>query len=152
MMALAADGSGKPHQAQEYLVKSLILAEPEGYMRIFLDEGQPMQELLLGCRTSAEACLKVYIDRMLNAFSSPGQQPVETSAQACTLQPLVEPLTVREMEVLHLLAVGLSNREIAGRLYLSEGTVKTHTHNLYGKLGVQSRTQAIARGKDLRLI
>jgi ATP/maltotriose-dependent transcriptional regulator MalT len=67
-------------------------------------------------------------------------------------EPLVEPLTGREAEVLRLLTAGLSNQQIAERLYLSEGTVKTHTHNLYGKLGVQSRTRAIARAKDLNLI
>jgi LuxR family maltose regulon positive regulatory protein len=77
---------------------------------------------------------------------------VENLAPSYPAQPLVEPLTGRETEVLHLLATGLSNREIAERLYLSEGTVKTHTHNLYAKLGVQSRTRAIARAKEFGLL
>jgi ATP/maltotriose-dependent transcriptional regulator MalT len=64
----------------------------------------------------------------------------------------LEPLTAREQEVLRLLAAGLSNKEIAERLVLSEGTIKTHAHNLYGKLGVKSRAQAIARATSLNLI
>jgi LuxR family maltose regulon positive regulatory protein len=65
---------------------------------------------------------------------------------------LVEPLSEREIEVLRLVAEGLSNREIALRLFLSPNTVRVHTHNIYGKLGVSSRTQAVARGRALGLL
>jgi ATP/maltotriose-dependent transcriptional regulator MalT len=64
----------------------------------------------------------------------------------------VERLSDRELEVLRLIAVGLSNREIAEKLYLSPGTVKTHVHNICGKMGVSNRTQAVVRGRDLRIL
>ena len=67
-------------------------------------------------------------------------------------QPLVEPLSERELEILQLVAEGLTNREIASRLYLSLNTVKAHTRNIYGKLGVNNRTQAAARGRALGIL
>jgi LuxR family maltose regulon positive regulatory protein len=67
-------------------------------------------------------------------------------------QPLIEPLSERELEVLRLVADGLSNREIADRLFVSVGTVKTHVHNILGKLGVEGRPRAIARARELDLI
>lgn len=152
LTGLALYGSGRGLDAKTDLARGLSLAEPEGYMRIFLDEGGPMQELLQTCRNEAEARVKAYIDRLLISFGPSIGEAAETPAMPRLRQPLVEPLTAREIEVLHLLAAGLSNREIAARLYLSEGTVKTHTHNLYAKLGVHSRTQAIAHARDLRLI
>ena len=82
----------------------------------------------------------------------PAGKPEDLSTSSSKQDPLVEHLTEREADVLRLLAAGLSNQEIAEQLYLSEGTVKTHTHNLYSKLGVQSRTRAIARAKELNLI
>jgi LuxR family maltose regulon positive regulatory protein len=153
LTALALYGSGKRDQALNVLTKSLELAEPEGYVRIFLDEGRPMEELLRACSRRVEGTLKTYIDKLLKAFSMPlsGEQAGITTFLSKP-EPLIEPLTGREAEVLRLLTTGLSNQEIAERLYLSEGTVKTHTHNLYGKLGVQSRTRAIARAKELNLI
>ena len=66
--------------------------------------------------------------------------------------PLVEPLSERELEVLGLVAQGLTNREIAERLFITVGTVKTHVHNIYGKLGVRGRTQAAARARELELL
>jgi LuxR family maltose regulon positive regulatory protein len=153
LTALALHGSGKRDQALNVLMKSLALAGPEGYVRIFLDEGRPMEELLQACSRRAEGTLKTYIEKLLKAFlmPSPGKQ-AGMSTSTSKPESLVEPLTGREAEVLRLLTAGLSNQQIAERLYLSEGTVKTHTHNLYGKLGVQSRTRAIARAKELNLI
>ena len=72
--------------------------------------------------------------------------------QLHTSQMLVESLTEREYEVLQLLGQGLSNKEMAKRLCLTEGTVKTHVHNVLGKLGAQSRTHAVARGRELKLL
>lgn len=152
LTALALDGSGRTAQAHSILTKSLALAEPEGYVRVFLDEGKPMEELLQACSRRADGSLKAYTERLLNAFKMPTSVLAEISSSPYQAEPLVEPLTEREIEALHLLAAGLSNREIAERLYLSKGTIKTHTHNLYGKLGVQSRTQAIARARELNLI
>jgi LuxR family maltose regulon positive regulatory protein len=152
LTALALHGSGRTTQALNVLTKSLALAEPEGYMRVFLDEGKPIEELLQTCSTRVEGSVKVYTDRILQAFTMEPSRQASISASPYQVEPLVEPLTGREVEVLHLLATGLSNQEIAERLILSEGTIKTHTHNLYGKLGVQRRTQAIARANELKLL
>jgi LuxR family maltose regulon positive regulatory protein len=121
-------------------------------MRIFLDEGKRMEELLQACNKAIDRPLKGYIQVLLHAFKMLAARPAQIPVSPSPAQPLVEPLTGREIEVLHLLAAGLSNRVVAERLYLSEGTVKTHTHNLYAKLGVQSRTQAIERARELDLI
>jgi LuxR family maltose regulon positive regulatory protein len=152
LKALVLHESGKKDRAASALERSLALAEPEGYLRIFLDEGRPMAELLQACSKRTQGSLKLYTDHLLKAFlAAPVGKPA-ISPSSGQLEPLIETLTERETEVLHLLAAGLSNQEIAERLVLSEGTVKTHTHNLYGKLGVRSRTQTIARAKELRLI
>jgi LuxR family maltose regulon positive regulatory protein len=152
LMALVLHRSGKRDQAVGALKRCLALAEPEGYMRIFLDEGKAMEEMLQACSRSAEGSLKAYTDKMLKAFLIASIEKTAISPIPSQPELLIETLTERETEVLHLLAAGLSNQEIAERLYVSEGTVKTHTHNLYGKLGVQSRTRAIARAKELKLI
>jgi LuxR family maltose regulon positive regulatory protein len=90
---------------------------------------------------------QAFVDQLLeDARIEPGFQVTEQPAQ-----PLVEPLSQREMEVLQLVATGLSNREIAERLIISVGTVKTHVHHIYGKLGVRDRAQAIVRARELNL-
>jgi LuxR family maltose regulon positive regulatory protein len=142
---------GKPDQALHSLEIALNLAEPEGYVRIFVNEGSLMKDLLQAYSKSVGYSQKIYADKLLLAFaSSPGNQI--DSSSLLQPEPLFETLTEREREVLLLLADGLSNREIAGRLVLSEGTIKTHAHNLYSKLGVQSRTRAVARAKELNLL
>jgi ATP/maltotriose-dependent transcriptional regulator MalT len=80
------------------------------------------------------------------------RKPAAARRQELANQSLVEPLSAREMEVLYLIATGLSNREIADRLVIATGTVKRHNNNIFGKLGVRSRTQAVARGRDLGLL
>ena len=122
----------------------------KGYVRAFLDEGQPVLELLPPLRHVAPA----FVDALLAAAgtepkSAPGTAPPHTDAR---LQPLVEPLSDRELEVLRLVAAGLSNRQIAERLVITVGTVKSHIHNMCGKLAVRSRTQAVARARELDLI
>jgi LuxR family maltose regulon positive regulatory protein len=151
LSALALHRSRNTIRAAEYLKKGLGLAEPEGFMRVFLDEGRPMEALIRETHTKVEGSLKAYTKKLLDAFEMSREEDVN---QATSMQPecLVEPLTGREVEVLGLIASGLSNQQIAERLVLSEGTVKTHTHNLYGKLGVSSRTQAIARAKELHIL
>jgi LuxR family maltose regulon positive regulatory protein len=130
------------------LERALLQAEPEGYMRIFIDEGAPMLALLR--EMHARSRVSGYVATLLSAF---GEQHVTdlTPASARPVQ-LTEPLTEREREVLRLLLEGASNREIARRLVVSVNTVKRHVYNLCGKLGVQSRTQAIARARTLNLV
>jgi len=152
LLALALVASGKRNRALDVLMRSLALAEPEGYVRVFLDEGKLMEELLQACSRSVEGSLKAYADKLLEAFTTLPDGRTGISSSLIQPEILVEPLTGREAEVLRLLAAGLSNQDIAERLYLAEGTIKTHTHNLYGKLGVQSRTSAIARAIELKLI
>lgn len=138
---------GKVSAAMATLENTLLLAEPEGYVRMFVDEGQPMAELIYkaaSCGISLEYC-----GRLLAAFPEavPGRSSSKMQAEE-----LMEPLSERELEVLHLIAEGLSNMEIAQRLYLSINTVKGHTRNIYGKLQVNSRTQAVARARTLAIL
>ncbi len=112
-------------------------------MQVFLDEGQALTPLLR--RAASSGAARAYARRLLDALERRAMQPG-------LFLPLVEPLTERELEVLRLMAAGLSNREIAGELVLAMGTVKAHLHNIYGKLGVRGRTQAAARARELELL
>ena len=150
-------------RALECLERVLIMAEPEGYIRIFVDEGEPMKKAISDLRiaiakrqeaTEAQTRLLAYVDKLLDAFPGSATQvsSMHHAASSPALQPfLVEPLSARELEVLHLLAKGLSNDEIARKLFLSTGTVKVHLKHIYAKLEVNSRTQAVARLRELNL-
>jgi LuxR family maltose regulon positive regulatory protein len=129
------------------LERALTLAEPEGFIRIFVDEGPLMARLLYEALTRGIAPDNV--SRLLAAFpvAEPGQTDLQKTQAPHSV--LVEPLSDREIEVLQLIAEGLTNPEIATRLYLSLNTVKAHTRNIYGKLGVNNRTQAGARARTL---
>src|SRR6266571_2414027 len=148
LRALALEAQGNRTGALSTLERVLVFAEPEGYLRLFVDEGTPMRALLR--HAYARSIVPGYVSTLLKAF---GEQNVSnlplTSPRP---SPLAEPLTEREREVLQLLLEGASNREIARCLVLSVNTVKRHVYNLCGKLGVQSRTQAISRARDLNLL
>jgi LuxR family maltose regulon positive regulatory protein len=140
---------------QESAMSSLTLAlhqaRPEGYVRIFVDEGKPMAALL------AHAILQdmesEYAIELMAAFPEDMRDSVEVELELATIaQPLVEPLSERELEVLRLMATGLKYKEIAGKLVVSMNTIRHHTRNIYGKLEVNSRGQAIARAQDLGLL
>jgi len=151
--ALAMRDIGDSKRAIQALTRCLALAEPEDYVRLFLDEGQPMQMLLTQWLAhTGSSPLRGYATRLLSQYGvDPG---VVTAPQgiASSTGDLIERLSERELEVLRLVAGGLSNQEIADALILATGTVKAHVHNIYGKLGVQSRTQAIARAGELSLL
>jgi LuxR family maltose regulon positive regulatory protein len=156
LQALALQAQGETSQALASLDRGLGLAEPEGYVRTFVDEGAPMAALL---RQAARRGTRAgYVNRLLKAFRDEPKEarqegePVPLSPAAGMAEGLVEPLTARELELLELVAGGLSNRQIAAELYIALGTVKSHLHNIYGKLNAQNRAQAVARAKELGLL
>jgi LuxR family maltose regulon positive regulatory protein len=151
LQALALKAQNHIVPALAILEKCLVLAEPEGYVRVFVDEGAPMVALLQSAASRGIA--PYYVRKLLAALSESRQETRNRPARDLqpTMSDLIEPLSGRELEVLQLMTDGLSNREIADELVLAVGTVKAHIHNIYGKLGVRSRTQAIARTRELNL-
>jgi LuxR family maltose regulon positive regulatory protein len=150
LQALALDAQGDTRHALDAVRRALALAEPEGYLRIFVDEGPPMARLLH--EAAARGIVPEYAGRLLAAF--PAVEPPRDGLLrvADTGVEMVEPLSGRELEVLRLVAQGLSNREIAQTLVISPKTVKRHTSSIYGKLGVHSRTQAVAKARNLGIL
>jgi LuxR family maltose regulon positive regulatory protein len=140
LQALAHHAQGAAEAAADLLGEALALAEPGGFVRLFVDEGVAMLHLLQ--ETVSRGIASEYQQRLLAACSRLG------SEQAAHLA-LVEPLSERELEVLQHIAAGRTNREIADRLYLSLNTVKVHARNIFGKLGVTNRTQAVARAREV---
>jgi LuxR family transcriptional regulator, maltose regulon positive regulatory protein len=164
----AAQGAD-PNRALDTLEQALTLAERQGNIRKLVDEGEPIRSLMIDCRLRIERRahsatnhdtrrLLVFIDSLLSAFPDFRLQIVdfrlkEEKSTIYNLQSaMVEPLTPRELEVLRLVAAGLSDRQIAEQLVVAQGTVKRHLNNLYGKLGAGSRTQALARAKHHGLL
>jgi LuxR family maltose regulon positive regulatory protein len=144
LQALAFSTAGKGTEALAILERALTLAEPHGYIRLFVDEGAPMVALLR--QAYAGGIAPDYVTMLLSAAGAPNL-PARAPAGS-----LLEPLTERELEVLRLLVGGLSNQAIAQELIVTVGTVKRHINSIYGKLGVQSRTQAVARAQALHLL
>ena len=147
LSALAWQAADDLPQAQAALKDALALAEPGGYIRIFLDEGRTIAKLLQSVKTGNKM-LTQYISRILNAL---GEEHSITPAVAAP-QTLIEPLSERELQILQLISEGLSNREIAQELILSLPTIKWHTSNIYGKLGVKNRTTAVAKARSLNIL
>jgi LuxR family maltose regulon positive regulatory protein len=154
--ALAYQAQGNLPLALATLERALALAEPEGYVRIFVDEGEPMRLLILDFRLWIEKQAREghkpieYVDKLLAAFAQ--IVPVPQSEVSNQKSTMVESLSQRELEILKLIAQGLSNREISARLFLALDTVKGHNRRIYGKLQVQSRTEAVARARELGLL
>jgi LuxR family maltose regulon positive regulatory protein len=148
LRTLALEAQGDRTSALSTLERALVLAAPEGYIRLFVDEGAPMRALLR--LAQARSRVYDYVTTLLRAFGEQNVSDVPLSSARPDL--LAEALTERERDVLRLLLAGASNREIAQRLVLSVNTVKRHVYNLCGKLGVQSRTQAIMRARTLNLL
>jgi LuxR family maltose regulon positive regulatory protein len=149
LQAVALQTQGQQNQALTALEHALILAEPEGYVRIFVNEGAPIGELLR--QLVAQGVAMDYVNKLLTALSEETRVQRESSRDL-DAQPLVDPLSERELEVLRLLAVGLSNKEIAQTLVIAASTVKQHLKSIYGKLDVHSRTQAVARARELNIL
>jgi LuxR family maltose regulon positive regulatory protein len=139
-------------EALATLERALTLAEPEDYIRVFVDEGEAMRELVSAFRAKkGNHPLRAYVEKLLAAFDAPPATSTSAGNPQSVNQNLVDPLTARELEVLRLIAEGLSNDAIAQKLFLSIGTVKVHLKHIYGKLDVNSRTQAVARLRELNL-
>jgi LuxR family maltose regulon positive regulatory protein len=162
LQALAHHAHGDTDKALQLLGDALGLAEPGGFIRLFVDEGLPMAELLAQSveRKAQNDPTRRYVEGLLAVF--PEAQSVEhrtqyegTAALRSSLKhsnALVESLSHRELEVLRLIAQGLSNREISERLFLALDTVKGHNRRIYDKLQVQRRTEAVARARELDLL
>ena len=171
LQAVALQASGENDQAVQVLGEALALAEPGGFIRIFVDEGEPLRLLILDFRhvlSKAEGSkieekpggqghnLMGYLDQLLSAFVPPeimpqskiSNRPNEVRDQST----MIEPLSPRELEILRLITQGLSNREISERLFLALNTVKGHNRKIFSKLQVQSRTEAVARARELDLL
>ena len=150
LQALAYEAQDNISHALVCLERALALAEPQGYVRLFVDEGSPMERLLSEAHSSGMA--PDFVPRLLGDFPTAEPQQAETSQKQPTQSGLVEPLSDREIEVLQCISEGLTNQEIASRLYLSLHTVKAHTRNINGKLDVNNRTKAVARAKALGIL
>jgi LuxR family maltose regulon positive regulatory protein len=149
--AMAHFSLGDTASALTALSEALTMAEPEGYIRVFVDEGQPMMSLLKEAK--ARNVSPGYVDQLLAAFLL-GTKGRRTSLRATTLSSsqLVEPLSGREVEVLRLLAAGLQYDEIGDQLFISLNTVRTHVKNIYSKFNVSSRTEALIYARELSLV
>jgi len=162
LQALLYDSQGEGPAALESLTHALQLAEPGGFIRPFVDLGPRMDDLLK--RLYKQGVAVDYIETILAAFRDEYQSVVPEAAAQPTAsarqprrpsppsQPLVEPLTNRELDVLELLAQRLSNKEIADKLFISTTTVKSHIHNLYGKLNVSKRREAVEKAKKIGIL
>jgi LuxR family maltose regulon positive regulatory protein len=157
LRSLAAHAAGEHNEALTALSEALSLARPEGYIRIFADEGPPMAALLKSLiRAQKRGRVAVFsgparehLDRVVQAFQPPAVRAASTAPAATVL---IDHLTSRELEVLGFIAAGRRNQEIADELVVTLDTVKKHMSNILRKLEVSSRTQAVARARELGLI
>jgi LuxR family maltose regulon positive regulatory protein len=150
LLALVSSNRGEMDRALVYLERALSIGEPEGFIRFFVDEGPPMARLLY--EALAREIAPDYVRRLLAAFPVAGTEQSKATESQVFEADLIEPLSDREIEVLHLIAEGLTNQEIAARLYLSLNTVKVHTRNIYGKLDAHNRTQAVTKARALGIL
>jgi LuxR family maltose regulon positive regulatory protein len=141
LQSMAYLGKKDGISAENSMVLALSHAQQEGYRRVFIDEGEGVRKLLFMLKSSSE--VSQYVNELLDAFELPSGVMQPSS------QLLIEPLSDREIEVLKLIEAGLSNQEIGSRLFISMGTVKRHISNIYSKLEVKNRAQAISRGREL---
>ena len=144
LQAIVYHESGDIQKALSSLKRALEIGRPEGYLRVFLDEGTPMVELLK--HAGSRGIESHYVSTILAGIRQESNSPSDDD------QPLIDPLSEREMELLQLLAEGFTNQEIADRLIIAVGTVKAHTVNIYRKLNVNSRMQAVARARALGIL
>jgi LuxR family maltose regulon positive regulatory protein len=152
LLAIAHDAHGDADTARRLVGEATALAAPSGCIRLFLDEGLPMRRILSTSR--AGGAKTAHLDTLLAAFAVTSATPFGVAAPAslASTSSMIEPLSQRELEVLGLVAQGLSNREISERLFLALDTVKGHNRVIFSKLQVQRRTEAVARARELALL
>ena len=149
LQAVALYAHGEKDEASQLLGDALALAEPGGFIRIFVEEGKPMAQLLFNA--SAHGIMPDYTARLLAVFEAEAQKS-EDRFRPSPVESIVEPLSQRELEILQLIAQGLSNRQISERLFLALDTVKGHNRNIFSKLLVQRRTEAVAKARALNIL
>ena len=150
LQALAFQAGERTDQALPALERAFELAEPEGFVRVFVDEGPQIARLLYEIATHGIS--QKFATRLLAAFP---KTDLDYAASGETQEPqsaLLEHLSEREIEVLHLIAEGLSNQNLGARLFISPHTVKVHIRNIYAKLDAHNRVEAVARGRTYGLI
>jgi LuxR family maltose regulon positive regulatory protein len=150
LQAVAFQEEGNAELAQSKLERALTPAEPEGFIRTFVDEGPPMASLLY--EALERDIYPEYVQQLLAAFPDTEPEKDASTKGQVDQSGLIEPLSEREIEVLQLLAKGLTNQVVGERLYISPHTVKVHTRNIYGKLGVNNRTQAVDKARTLGIL
>ncbi len=152
--ALAFQAADNISKANNALERALALAEPEGFVRVFLDEGEVMLRLLNGDFFAKNGYAKriISLRKKEKRPAAPPVSPEEAPLVEIANRNLIEPLSERELQILRLIAGGLSNRDISERLSLALSTVKSHNQNIFGKLGVERRTEAVARAREKNLI
>jgi LuxR family maltose regulon positive regulatory protein len=150
LQAVALHMNGEKDKAVKLLCDALALAAAGGFIRLFVDEGPPMAHLLSAA--AAQGMMPDYTGKLLAVCEAEEHKGEDTSSLPPPAQPLIEPLSPRELEVLHLMAAGLSNQEMCERLFLALSTVKGHNRTIFGKLQVQRRTEAVARARALGLV
>jgi len=152
LQAVALYAHSEKDKAAQLLGKALALAEPGGFIRIFVDEGAPMAQLL--SEAAAHGIMPDYVVKLLAAFQDVTKDEGRTTELASVIRPssLIEPLSERELEVLRLLRTDLNGPEIARECMVSLTTIRTHTQNIYAKLGVNNRRAAVRRAEGLDLL
>jgi LuxR family maltose regulon positive regulatory protein len=157
LMALASNELRLSNQTNEYLARALSLARPEKYVRIFIDEGEAMEELLRKAHQHdvppfAEVAMRSYLHLLLHSFEKKAPKPISFPRADRAIQPLIEPLSERELQVMRLIANGMSYEEVAQELVVALSTIQWHIKNIYQKLNVHSGIEAVAISRQLNLL
>ena len=166
LQTIALHAHGEKDKAEQILSDALVMAEPGGFVRIFVDEGEGMRSLIEKRSPNRDHPLSGYMDKLLAAFAQPAAAPTMAAPKSAIIHPnsglkepearpannkLIEPLSERELEVLKLLRSELSGPEIAQHMIVSLNTLRTHTKNIFNKLGVNNRRAAVRRAEELDL-